>query len=55
MMPENEGFSCFIHTAEGPLLPLLAVCFARGPAFETANEDRLLTGPRESGICCTIT
>lgn len=45
MMLGNEGLSCFIHTAEVPLLLLLAVCaLPEGPAFETLNEDLLLTG-----------
>lgn len=45
MMLENEGLSCFIHTAEVPPLLLLAVCASpEGPAFETLNEDLLLTG-----------
>ena len=45
MMLENEGLSCFIHTVEVPPFPLLAVCaLPEGPAFETLNEDLLLTG-----------
>lgn len=45
MMLGNEGLSCFIRTVEVPLPLLLAVCaLPAGPAFETLNEDLLLTG-----------
>lgn len=42
MMLRNAGLSC---VEEPALLPLLAVCaLPEGPAFETPNEDLVLTG-----------
>lgn len=45
MKPGDEGFLCFIHIAELPLLPLMDVyALPEGPTFGSFNEDLLLTG-----------
>lgn len=45
MVLGNEGLSCLMHTVEvPPLLQLAVSTLPEVPAFETLNEDLLLTG-----------